>query len=638
MNDLDILDAVSAGESADWEFKSAKGGFPLSVWETYSAMANTHGGTIVLGIGEGTDGFKVEGLMNPDQALKTCWDTVNNRGKVSVNLLTSTDARLAAVDGGQVLVIRVPRANRRQRPVFVGQNPLDGTFRRYNDGDYKCQPEEVGRMLADQSQEPSDSRILENFTVADLDGETIRQYRNRFSARNPNHVWLNEDPQGFLQKLGGWIKSRTTGEEGLTVAGLLMFGSEDALKDVAAGLKYHIDYRERPTNSIADRWTDRLTPDGTWVPNLFQFFQKVYPKLTTGLKLPFTYVSNPPDLFTDPVRSGQSPVHEAIQEALVNALIHADYRGMGGVVIERFADRMELSNPGTLLVSIEQLRQGAFSECRNPSLQRMFQMIGAGDKAGSGIDKIRSGWEKQQWRFPMVHETTGPDRVKFILPMVSLISPESEVRLRRIFGDDYASLTPIEVQTLVTADLEGEVSNSRLQLVRNEHSVELTKMLQGLTSRGFLEQIGLKRGSSYRLPLWASPHPSGTPPLASGASPLASGASPLASGASPLAGGASPLAGGASPVSNPMLLEIARPAREKKKLVPELTKRLIQRLCQNEPLTAEQLGESLDRRKEKLQENFLAQMVANGELQLRYPDQLTHPEQAYRTSSNWSES
>ena len=87
-----------------------------------------------------------------------------------------------------------------------------------------------------------------------------------------------------------------------------------------------------------------------------------------------------------------------------------------------------------------------------------------------------------------------------------------------------------------------------------------------------------------------------------------------------------------------MLLEIARPAREKKKLVPELTKLLIQRLCQNERLTAEQLEGLLDRRKDKLQENFLAQMVANGELQLRYPDQPTHPEQAYQTNPNWSES
>ena len=77
-------------------------------------------------------------------------------------------------------------------------------------------------MLADQSLEPADSRILPHFGIADVDAESLRQYRNRFSARNPNHAWLNEDTQGFLQKLGGWAKSRQTGEEGLTVAGLLI--------------------------------------------------------------------------------------------------------------------------------------------------------------------------------------------------------------------------------------------------------------------------------------------------------------------------------------------------------------------------------------------------------------------------------
>jgi predicted HTH transcriptional regulator len=43
-------------------------------------MANTDGGTIVLGISEATEGFLVEGLKNPAQTLKTCWDSVNNRG------------------------------------------------------------------------------------------------------------------------------------------------------------------------------------------------------------------------------------------------------------------------------------------------------------------------------------------------------------------------------------------------------------------------------------------------------------------------------------------------------------------------------------------------------------------------------
>ena len=145
-------------------------------------------------------------------------------------------------------------------------------------------------------------------------------------------------------------------------------------------------------------------------------------------------------------------------------------------------------------------------------------------------------------------------------------------------------------------------------------------MLQGLAGRGFLEQIGQKRGSSYRLPTWASPR-------ATGASPLLAEASPIAPGASPLA-----------PEADPRLLELARPAREKKKLIPSLTKTILRQLCSGIYLTAEQLGTLMDRRKDKLQENFLASMVADGELQLRFPEQPTHPDQAYRSNPDWKES
>ena len=47
-----ILEAVQVGETTDWEFKSARGGFPGSFWETYSAMANSEGGVVVLGVRE----------------------------------------------------------------------------------------------------------------------------------------------------------------------------------------------------------------------------------------------------------------------------------------------------------------------------------------------------------------------------------------------------------------------------------------------------------------------------------------------------------------------------------------------------------------------------------------------------------
>jgi ATP-dependent DNA helicase RecG len=280
------------------------------------------------------------------------WNLANNRGKVSTNLLANDDVTIETLDGHPVIVVRIPRATRRQRPVYVGQNPIDGTYRRYQEGDYKCSPDEVGRMLADQSEDPADGLILDHFGLGDLDPESLAQYRNRFSARAPAHPWLALDQRGLLEKLGGWRTDRATGQQGLTVAGLLMFGKDEAIRDPSAVPQYHVDYRERLSDDSEVRWTDRLTVDGTWTANLFQFYQRVLSRLFDGLKVPFQLQ---PDMF----RKDETLVHEAIREALVNALIHADYRGMGGVVIEKYRDRITLANPGSLLLPIEQLFRAA---------------------------------------------------------------------------------------------------------------------------------------------------------------------------------------------------------------------------------------------------------------------------------------
>lgn len=631
MNIQTLLTALQLREDKDWEFKAAKGGLPSSLWDTYSAMANTDGGIIVLGVKElDNDQFELQGLDDPARMEKDFWNTINNRGKVSANLLSNSDARLERVEGKTVLVVQVPRASRRQRPVYVGQNPIDGTFRRYHDGDHHCSRDEVGRMLADQSEQTADSRMLAKFTLNDLDAESLRQYRNRFSARNPNHPWLNEDTVSFLQKLGGWYRSRETGEDGPTVAGLLMFGTEDALNDPAAEIRFHLDYRERVSNAIADRWADRLTIDGTWAPNLFQFFQRVYPKLVDGLKLPFSYQTPQPGLFTDPLRSGLSPTHEAIQEALVNALIHSDYRGQGGIMIDRFPDRLELSNPGTLLVSFEQLRQGAVSECRNPSLQRMFQMMGAGDKAGSGIDKIRQGWASQKWRWPSIEEQFRPDRVRLILPMVSLLPEESLTRLRSVLGEHLGGLNGREVQALVTADVEGSVTNQRLQQFSSDHTTDITRMLQELVAKGFLVKDGYGRWASYRLTerlTRAGPGSAGTPDTAaedSGHKAISSQHNDISSQHN------DPVLGDAE------LLAIAAPARAQSRLAPSLMKELIRNLCAGKYLTLSQIGALLNRHPEGIRNRFLSKMVKQGALVARYPDP-THPDQAYRTNPDWRE-
>ena len=90
MNIEQILTTLQLREDKECEFKSAKGGLPRSLWETYSAMANTEGGYIVLGVKETGDGlFEIQGLNDPLKIEKDFWNTINNRGKVSANLLSN---------------------------------------------------------------------------------------------------------------------------------------------------------------------------------------------------------------------------------------------------------------------------------------------------------------------------------------------------------------------------------------------------------------------------------------------------------------------------------------------------------------------------------------------------------------------
>ena len=86
-------------------------------------------------------------------------------------------------------------------------------------------------MLADQTEEPQDTRILENFCLGDLDRDSIDQYRNRFSARSATHPWLKLNEEEFLEKLGAIRVGRSTGIKGVTVAGLLVFGKDEAIRD-----------------------------------------------------------------------------------------------------------------------------------------------------------------------------------------------------------------------------------------------------------------------------------------------------------------------------------------------------------------------------------------------------------------------
>ena len=261
---------------------------------------------------------------------------------------------------------------------------------------------------------PGDGRILVGFGLEDLDETSIAEYRDRFAEAKPNHPWLALDARALLEQLGCWRKDRNTGDYGLTLAGVLMFGKHEAIIAPGAAPSYLVDYRKYGEQQMPrGTWTDRLFPDGTWEANLFQFFQRSWPKLTSDLKIPRS------------LRAVQctdvTPVHVALSEAVVNALVHTDYGTPGGIVFERYPERFLVENPGTLMVSQEQLRRGGVSQCRNRSLQRMFMLIGGCDQAGAGYRRIQDGWRSQIWEDPRLSTQERPDRVRLDLVMRSTL-------------------------------------------------------------------------------------------------------------------------------------------------------------------------------------------------------------------------
>jgi predicted HTH transcriptional regulator len=488
----DYLDSLmSKRETETIEFKHGKGGFPAKAfWESYSSFANTDGGVIVIGVKEKNEHFYPEGLSEDEifKHEKAFWDGVNNPRQISCNLMTNSDVVKGEYEGNHIIMFFVPRAEREQRPVYVGENPMRGSYRRNASGDYLCKEREVAIMLSEQSPTlAEDFDIMEGFTLDDLHDESFRAYRQLFAALKPSHAWASDDDLALLKHLKAYRKDRRSGKEGITLAGLLMFGKIDAITDALP--HYMIDYREYTHGG--ERWNDRIYNDGTWEANLFQAYRRILPKLQSFLPTPFQLQGN--------VRVEETKAHKALREAFVNLCVHASYQSDSKLTILKYPTEMIFSNPGTMLVSKDQYYAGGSSVCRNPALQTMFSLIGVAEKAGSGADTIIQGWKDSNYRMPIITEKSEPNKVELILPLESTLSEDVKHKLSILFGKNIQSLEPNKLKTLALAISMQCISNSILQHSLDLHRVDITDMLKSLCQDGYLLSSGIGRGTIYTI-------------------------------------------------------------------------------------------------------------------------------------------
>lgn len=268
-----------------------------------------------------------------------------------------------------------------------------------------------------------------------------------------------------------------------------MFGKGVSIRERFDNIR--MDYIDESNLVPGSRWSDRLTYDGMWENNLYNFVRQITPRLSAGIKRPFKLEGM--------IRIDDTPIHKAIREAVVNMMIHSDYLITGVLKISKTDRGFVFSNPGNLKLPVQMIYEGGHSVARNPRIQTMFRMIGLGDNVGSGFPTILNVWGAEQWRKPDLSQNEELHQVELKLWMISLMPPECTEYLYQLFGVAYKHLDKDSQIILGTAYLEGRVTNARMQSILELHSVEIGHILSGLVDKNMLIVDKKGRWTSYKI-------------------------------------------------------------------------------------------------------------------------------------------
>ncbi|TXH72898.1 MAG: transcriptional regulator [Thiothrix sp.] len=461
---------------------------------------------------------------------------------------------------------------------------------------------------------------------------------------NPNHNFLASDDELLLEQLGGWREDRPTKKKGITLAGLLMFGTERSLQEVLP--YYHLDYQEKFSTDTNIRWDDRITIDGTWQPNLYNFYYRTYSRLIQNIKVPFK-------LDQHATRQNETHVHEALQEALVNTLVHSDHEAGKTITILQYKDAYLFKNAGRLRISKEQLYRGGYSDPRNPALLKMFRLIGLADRAGTGFLKILHAW-REQHRVLTIRENLELSTTELSLSLISLMPQQLEQHLSSLVGKQrYQFLDELSRSIILYIYNLEEACNEDLQLYRREHPRDISTILKKLVDMGCLEKSGYGRGTKYRI---SSPkntdeakHSSSEHlPISSTGLQLDLIGLPLSSEHLPSNSEHSLSNSEHSPSNsehlNQQAKDLLNTSKQPEIFTHELAntkympkakmEQVILELCKTDWRTISELANLLNRKPDSLRNHYINPLLKAGKLQALTPDKRNNPKQAYKSANH----
>lgn len=591
-----------------------------SVLETVCAFANEPGlggGWIALGVVREEmalfPAYEVEGITHPDKITAD----IASQCRDSFNVPLRVELATENVDGKNVVVVFVPEAQPQDKPIFFKAQGLPrGAFRRIGSTDQRSTEDDLAVFFQGRQQESFDAGIVADATLDDLAPEAIADYRKSRAEANPDAEELRWPDEELLQALGG-IRRDQKGEWKPTVAGVMLFGKPTALRRCFPMTR--VDYIRVPGREwVPD--PDRRFDTVELRDPLFRLIRRAQAAVLDDLPMRF-------GLSEGELQRQDKPVIplRVIREALVNALMHRSYRSHSPVQIIRYANRLEIRNPGFSLKSPEHLGEPG-SQPRNPKIAAVLHETRFAETKGSGIRVMREIMEQAGLTPPLFESDRGADQ--FV----------ARYFFHHFLGDDDIAwlaqfrelqLTEDEAKALIVVREAGAIDNATYRGLSKVDVLAASQALRRLRDAGLLAQKG--RGSAtYYVP---------TERLAMPEEGLSTNPSSLSTNLDDLS-------------TNPegLSTKLSKEEHSKRKvLLDELPGALAARIggiglrhppgevcntiveiCRLRAWQAEELAILLRRHPRYVRNNYLRPLMRDRRLTLTNPDEPNDPQQAYR--------
>ena len=434
---MDIELILRSPESKTVEFKRDLTS-PDGVLRSIVAFANSAGGVLVVGVEDKTR--RVVGSSSPLVDEEKLASLIADR--IEPRLVP--DIAIVPWRRTQLLVVNVQLSPLRPHRARLG-NRSPTAYVRLGSTNREADPQLVAQLQREAEGLSFDESPLVHLSATDVDLAAVRR---AFAGRRT----INAKDLRTLRLI-----TRHQGHDVPTVAGVVLFGSE----------------RDR---TVPDAWIQAgrfAGADRTDIIDTARFDGPPLEELDNVMHFIRRHTRN--SIRIDGLTRTEHPEYplQAVREALVNAVAHADYSQLGAPIrVSIFADRLEIESPGVMPygLTIDDVRSG-LSRLRNHAIARVMNELELVEQWGSGIPRMTRACRDAGLAEPEFVEVAGRLRVILRSGMTAPAAPNpADDMVMRVLDRGAARTSEIAAELGKSIRWTRQRLNS---LVHDGHVVEL---------------------------------------------------------------------------------------------------------------------------------------------------------------------